>query len=85
MAAGVFDTYQSSTELEAFIDKIPPDMIIVAACKDECAQNLSQIGKLWFSNMGSKEIWNVKYRDGYAFVGVSGRSVARDKRGENSS
>lgn len=71
----VFDTYQSSEALEQFISKaIPEGHIVAAACRDECATNLSMRSKFWFSDMGSKEIWNLGYRDGFSFVGISGQN-----------
>ena len=57
-------------------------MIIVAACKDECVNHLSNKCKLWFTAMGSKEIWKLKYRRGFVFIGTSGKpSSALEKRG----
>ena len=52
----------------------------MAACKDDCSHNLSITAKLWFANMGSTEIWHVGYREGFAFIGVSGRQDAVEKR-----
>lgn len=69
----IFDTYKSSARLESFIDHyVFKDMIIVAACKDECATNLSSKVKIWFQQMGSEEIMNLKYRQGFAFIGTVG-------------
>ncbi len=45
----------------------------MAACKDECISKMSDQGKLWFANMGSKEIWKLKFREGFAFIGISGK------------
>ena len=40
--AQVFDTYKTSHQLDHFIhDGIPKGYIIIAACKDDCAKNLS--------------------------------------------
>ena len=78
--AKVFDTYKSSAELDKFItEEIPEGHIVAAACQDECHTNLSQSAKLWFEDMGSKEIWNLDYRKGFSFVGISGRKQAQDK------
>ena len=69
----VFDTYESSKKLDEFIwNDIPNGYIVIAACMDECTKNLSDSAKLWFENMGSQEIWNLKYRCGFAFIGVVG-------------
>jgi len=72
--AKAFDTYKSSAALENFIGQhIPEGFIIAAACMDDCVSNLSKNAKQWFANMGSKEIWNVGYRQGFTFIGVAGR------------
>lgn len=81
--AKVFDTYKKADGFDSFITKhIPEGHIVVAACKDECTTSLSQSGKQWFANMGSKEIWNLGYRCAFAFVGVSGRKDPSESRAE---
>lgn len=72
--AKVFDTYKTSENLELFIESglIGKHYIVVAACKDDCATNLSKKVKRWFQRMGSSEIWKVKYRDAFAFLGLHG-------------
>ena len=71
--AKVFDTHKSPDEFEDFCLKdIPTDYIIVAACKDDCSMNISEVSKCWFSGMGSTKIWNVGYRQGFAFIGKMG-------------
>ena len=53
-AAKVFDTYKTSGRFEEFIAKsVPLNFIVVAACKDDCANGLSEISKQWFASMGS--------------------------------
>ena len=55
-----FDTYTSSEDLEKLIDnEILDGDFVIAACKDECARNLSHKVKAYFSEMGSTEIWNL--------------------------
>lgn len=77
----VFDTYKTSNNFDEFIMKdIPENYIIVAACSDECISNLSQKGKQWFSNLGSKQIWHLKYRCGFSFIGLSKRMKAFETR-----
>ena len=61
LAAKCFDTYSSSETFEDFIRKVPTGVIVICACKDDCAKNLSRKVKNWFGEMGSKEIWKVKY------------------------
>lgn len=75
----VFDTYESSEKFENFINNdIPYSYIIVAACKDECMTHLSRKCKLWFTNMGSKDVWKIEYRKGFAFIGVSGKWLVNE-------
>ena len=81
--AKVFDTYKDSDAFDTFIEtlaKIPVGSIIVAACEDECITHLSSKGKQWFIDMGSKEIENVEYRQGYAFIGKFGQTDCTEKR-----
>lgn len=47
----------------------------MAACKDECSAKLSDFGKRWFKNMGSKEIEKLEYRQGFAFIASGGKTV----------
>ena len=79
--AQVFDTYKTSTGFDEFIAQpIPKGHIIVAACKDDCASNLSNQAKFWFANMGSVEIWNLKYRQGFTFIGKAGGYAASESK-----
>ena len=75
-SANIFDTYTSSDRLDFFIQTmsryIPEGYILAAACKDDCATQLSPTAKDWFGHLGSKEIVDLKYRQGFAFIGVLG-------------
>ena len=83
-SAQVFDTYKSSEQFDAFIDiGIPEGHIVIAACKDECATNLSDKAREWFANLGSKLIWGLEPREGFAFLGISGQKDAYEKRSEH--
>ena len=66
--------------MEAYIKTIPDGHVIVAACKDDCMYRLSQDVKAWFARMGSKEVWNLEYRQGFSFIGVNGEWDAIEKR-----
>ena len=79
--AKVFDTYKTADGFDDFIaSDIPEGHIVVAACKDDCASNLSPKARQWFVEMGSKEIVNLEYRQGFAFIGTMGRHEAYEKR-----
>lgn len=61
--AKVFDTHETSEELEEFIaEGIPEGYIVAAACDDDCVTELSTKGQLWFDSMGSRLIWTLGYR-----------------------
>ena len=83
--AQVFDTYETSAKLDKFCDhaqKTYPDgTIVIAACMDDYYENLSEKSKSWFTAMGSQEIRKVAYREGFAFIGIKGKTVAHEKRG----
>ena len=77
----VFDTHKSSSEFEEFIStRVPTDHIVIAACKGECVKGLSDKAKEWFYNMGSQEIFRLCYRQGFVFIGKSGRLEPHEKR-----
>ena len=77
----VFDTYKSPESFDHFVKQgVPDGYIVIAACKDDCVTKLSQKGKTWFANMGSKEIWKVQYRYGWAFIGINGKKEPMEKR-----
>jgi hypothetical protein len=50
------------------------------ACKDECSRKLTPAMKQVFSTMGSKEIWNLKFRESWAFVGIKGKKTMSEMR-----
>ena len=53
--------------------------IVAIACKDDCYKNLSDKAISWLKDMGSAEIENLGYRDGFAFVGVMGDGEVNEK------
>ena len=81
MLAKVFDTYKRQSTFDDLLGKgIDKGHIVVAACKDDMIKNLSEDGKRFFANMGSKEIWNLQFRQGFAFIGITGRTDSVEKR-----
>lgn len=80
----VFDTYKTSIGFHKFIAQdIPKGCIVLAACQDDMSTNLSMDFKEWFSEMGSTEIWQLEYRQAFAFIGVMGKSECTEKRSSN--
>ena len=79
--AQVFDTYTTSEYIDKFIKfDFPEGSVVVAACKDECAKNLSNDARQWFANMGSKEILELTFRQSFAFIGKIGSKVCQEDR-----
>lgn len=79
--ARVFDTYKGSMDLEDFIAfDIEEGDIVVAAAKDDIATNISEKAKDFFKKMGSAEIGNVTFRQGFVFIGTNGQSGGVEKR-----
>lgn len=71
MWSEIFDTYHSSDAFEYFCscELVEEGQIVIAACRDDAAKNLSMSVRQWFKNMGSKEIFDLKYRESYVFIG----------------
>ena len=87
-AAKCFDTSEwgfgnDSNDFEDFITyDVPEGCIVVAACQDECARNLSDYGREWFGSMGSEDISNGEDHEqkGFVFIGVSGEKGAAHEK-----
>lgn len=72
-AGKVFDTYKSSAMINLFIKgNFKKGCIVAAACRDECSNALSTEVKTWFASMGSRLIWQLQYREAFAFIGTFG-------------
>lgn len=84
---GSYDTYNSSSESTRLVNdlkdvtKIPKSCVIVATVKDEASNNLSTDCKNIFKSMGSNEIQNLGYREGWSFICVNGSQRCAEKRG----
>lgn len=71
--ARVFATYQTSEELDQCIcQSIPDGHIVVAACMDDCVEELSQLAKDWFISMGSQDIKTLGIGKSFVFIGING-------------
>ena len=84
--AKCFDTYESNIDFDDFVEEhspVPDGYIVVAACKDDCATNLSMEGRQWLSNLGSTEIWDLGYRQSFVFVGSSDTREGQEFRSED--
>lgn len=80
--AKVFDTYEPSNDFVQWItaNKEKKGSIVVAACQDDCSKSMPVFCKKWFEEMGSTEIMNLEYHQGYAFIGTIGGKECHEKR-----
>ena len=63
---------------------IPKGHIVVAACKDGCISHMSRTCYDWFKSMGSRAIKKLKFRMGFAFIGISGEyAKVKEKRAKH--
>jgi hypothetical protein len=53
-----------------FKSKVPKECIVLAAVKDEAKNQLSQEAKNLFKELGSKEIQNLGFRQGWSFISI---------------
>jgi hypothetical protein len=82
---GSYDTYGDADSnkrlLSDFKEKLPEFCIVVAAVKDEGSNKLDKSVKGLFRELGSKQINNLKRRQGWAFIGIKGIRKSSEKRG----
>ena len=74
--AQAFDTSYRSNSFNVFVKSfidLYEGYIVAAACKDDCMKSMSKTGLGWFEFLGSKQIWEMKYRHGYAFIAKAGK------------
>ena len=82
--AQVFDTYDDAMAFQEFVTKakVPDGHIVAIACKDDCVRRLDASGRNWLKDLGSKDIWNLQYREAFALIAVAGDpSRINEKRG----
>ena len=81
--AQCFDTYHAHVNFDNFCDrKLEPGTIFAAACKDDMALHISKKGRDFFEELGSEAIWDVSYRDGFAFITQIGSMSVWEKSAE---
>lgn len=80
-----YDTYgdgnASAKLVKDFKEKLPEFCIVVVGVKDEASNKLSKEAKGLFKELGSKQVSNLKFREGWAFIGVKGVKKSSEKRG----
>lgn len=82
---GSYDTYgdggASARLVKDFKEKLPKYCIVVAGVKDEASRRLSKEAKALFRELGSKSINSLRFREGWAFIGVKGVRKSAEKKG----
>jgi len=79
-----YDTYGDAKASKRFVKdfkRLPTGSVIVIGVKDEASNKLSGEAKDVFAALGSKEVANLKFREGFAFIGVKGQIKFLEKRG----
>lgn len=69
----IFDTFENSDGIEKWFSTVVQDYIVVCACRDECTKRFLWEGRKWFCQMGSKDVKNIIYKGGWAFIGLFAR------------
>jgi hypothetical protein len=81
--AGSYDTYgdaNAGAQLVTDSAGAPQGTIILAVVKDEASRSLSTPAKDVFGDLGSSEVYNLGFREGFAFVGIWGQKTFAEKR-----
>jgi len=81
----VYDTFGDSNASKKFVKhfkKLPTGAIVVIGVKDDASKKLSGDAKAVIAALGSSEIENLGFRQGFAFIGVKGQKKYLEKRGE---
>ena len=81
-----YDTYggkKHSDRLVKDLKEIPEGAVIIAAVRDEASRKLTPALKAAFAELGSKEIKNLRFREGWIFVAAKGGEVYGEKRGKS--
>lgn len=75
-----FDTWGSSTaddEMKEFLDSLPNGTLIMIAVADEASSQTGEELKVTLEGLGSTQIRNYNFRDGFGLIAVKGEGVAR--------
>lgn len=78
-----YDTYgrsNASADLIKDFKKIKNGSILVVAVKDEGSRQFSKEARSLFETIGSKEVSQLAYREGWGFIGVKGQKQFVEKR-----
>uniref|UniRef100_A0A8D0ESE9 FAM3 metabolism regulating signaling molecule B n=1 Tax=Strix occidentalis caurina TaxID=311401 RepID=A0A8D0ESE9_STROC len=65
-------TYYHSGEMMTFIKNAPKGSLLLMATQDDGSTRLKNDAKKLIEELGSKEIWNMKFRSSWAFIAAKG-------------
>jgi phosphotransferase system HPr-like phosphotransfer protein len=80
-----YDTYGDAKASGRFVKdfkKLPKGAVIVIGVKDDASKRLSGEAKEVIKSLGSEEILNLGFKQGFAFIGVKGQIKFLEKRGD---
>lgn len=80
-----YDTFGDAKASAKFVKdfkKLPKASVIIIGVKDEASKRLSGEAKEVIKALGSEEIVNLGFRQGFAFIGVKGQIKFLEKRGD---
>jgi hypothetical protein len=80
-----YDTYGDAKASKRFVKdfkRLPKGSVIVIGVRDEASKRLSGEAKEVIKALGSEEILNLNFRQGFAFIGVKGQVKFLEKRGD---
>lgn len=75
-----FDMWEGafSAPMMDFIKKAPQKSLLLMVTHDDGSSRLKQDAKKTIADLGSKEIWNIKFRSSWAFIAAKGFSLPND-------
>ncbi|NXY41906.1 FAM3B protein, partial [Ceuthmochares aereus] len=68
----VTDSADHSGEMMTFINKAPEGSLLLMVTQDDGSTRLKNDAKKLVEKLGSKEIWNMKFRSSWAFIAAKG-------------
>ncbi|KFP17787.1 Protein FAM3B, partial [Egretta garzetta] len=68
----VIDSTDHSGEMMTFIENAPEGSLLLMVTHDDGSTRLKNDAKTLVENLGSKEIWNLKFRSSWAFIASKG-------------
>lgn len=81
-----YDTYGDAKASKRFVrdfKRLPTGAVIVIGVRDEASKRLSGEARDVIKALGSQEIANLGFRQGFAFIGVKGQVKFLEKRGDS--